>query len=144
MTLRFDKLGVVIAAIVAYAAFLAPFATFRANRIVPGQARSILEALPPALGMLLLAIVIAGGIVALLRTPLATRLAASVVVLVALAILIGVTGAFLTPAGNTFARVAPASGFWLLIFAFTLLLADVLTRLNLSPWARVGVLILAA
>ncbi|MBZ9990106.1 ABC transporter permease [Mesorhizobium sp. BH1-1-5] len=144
MTLRFDKLGVVIAAIVAYAAFLAPFATFRANRIVPGQARSILESLPPTLGMLLLAIAIAAAIVALLRTPLALRLAASVVALVALTILIGVAGGFLTPAGNTFARVAPASGFWLLIFAFTLLLADVLTRLNLSPWARVGVLVLAA
>ncbi|TGV68260.1 ABC transporter permease, partial [Mesorhizobium sp. M00.F.Ca.ET.158.01.1.1] len=40
MSPRFDKLGVVIAALAAYAAFLAPFATFRANRIVPGQARS--------------------------------------------------------------------------------------------------------
>ena len=144
MTLRFDKLGVVIAAIVAYGAFLAPFATFRANRIVPGQARAILEALPPTLGMLLLAIVIAGGVVALLKTPLTLRLAASIVALVALTLLIGVAGGFLTPAGNTFARVAPASGFWLLIFAFTLLLADVLTRLNLSPWSRVGVLIIAA
>ncbi|MDX8446621.1 ABC transporter permease [Mesorhizobium captivum] len=143
MTLRFDKLGVVIAVIVAYAAFVAPFATFRANRIVPGQARSILEALPPTLGALLLAIVIAGGIVALLRTSLILRLVASMIALVALAILIGTAGGFLTPAGNTFARVAPASGFWLLIFAFTLLLADVLTRLNLSPWARVGVLIVA-
>ncbi|TIS47646.1 ABC transporter permease [Mesorhizobium sp.] len=144
MTLRFDKLGVVIAVIVTYAAFVAPFATFRANRIVPGQARSILEALPPTLGALLLAIVIAGGIVALLRTSLILRLVASMIALVALAILIGTAGGFLTPAGNTFARVAPASGFWLLIFAFTLLLADVLTRLNLSPWARVGVLIVAA
>jgi len=144
MTIRFDKLGVVIAAIVAYAALAAPFATFRANRIVPGQARSILEALPPALGMLLLAIVIAAAVVALLRTPLILRLAASIIVLVALSVLIGVAGGFLTPAGNTFARVAPASGFWLLIFAFTLVLADVLTRLDLSPWARVGVLVLAA
>jgi len=144
VSIRFDKLGVVIAAIVAYAAFAAPFATFRANRIVPGQGRTILEALPPMLGALLLAILIAGGIVALLRTPLALRLAASVVALVALAILIGTAGAFLTPAGNTFARVAPASGFWLLIFASTLLLADVLTRLDLSPWARVGVLGVAA
>ncbi|WFP74422.1 ABC transporter permease [Mesorhizobium sp. WSM4906] len=141
---RFDKLGVVIALIVAYAAFAAPFATFRANRIVPGQARSILEALPSTLGVLLLAILLVGGIVALLRTPLLLRLAASVVALVALAVLIGVAGGFLTPAGNTFARVAPASGFWLLIFAFTLLLADVLTRLNLSPLARVGVLAVAA
>ncbi|CDX31999.1 putative transporter subunit: permease component of ABC superfamily [Mesorhizobium sp. ORS 3359] len=144
MTIRFDKLGVVIAAIVAYAALAAPFATFRANRIVPGQARSILEALPPALGMVLLAMVIAAAIVALLRTPLILRLAVSVVALVALSVLIGTAGGFLTPAGNTFARVAPASGFWLLIFAFTLLLADVLTRLNLSPWSRLGVLVLAA
>ncbi|MDG4895474.1 ABC transporter permease [Mesorhizobium sp. WSM4976] len=144
MIIRLDKLGVVIAAIVAYAALAAPFATFRANRIVPGQARSIIEALPPTLGTLLLAIVIAGAVIALLRTTLILRLAASIIVLVALAILIGVAGGFLTPAGNTFARVSPASGFWLLIFAFTLLLADVLTRLNLSPWARVGVLVLAA
>ncbi|MBZ9722882.1 ABC transporter permease [Mesorhizobium sp. CO1-1-11] len=144
MTPRFDKLGVVIAALAAYAAFLAPFATFRANRIVPGQARSIVEALPQAIGPLLLAIIVAAAIIALLKTPLVLRLAASIVTLVALALLIGVAGTFLTPAGNTFARVSPASGFWILIFAFTLLLADVLTRLNLSPSARVGVLVVAA
>lgn len=144
MTLRFDKLGIVIAAIVAYAAFFASFATFRANRIVPGEARSIFEALPPTIGPLLLAIVVVAAIVALLKTPLVLRLAASVVALVALAILIGVAGTFLTPVGNTFARISPASGFWLLIFAFTLLLADVLTRLNLSPLARIGVLVIAA
>ncbi|MFK0688775.1 ABC transporter permease [Mesorhizobium sp. IMUNJ 23033] len=142
--IRFDKLGVVIAAIATYAALVAPFATFRANRIVPGEARSILEALPTAVGPLLLAIVIVGALIALLKTPLVLRLAASVVALAALAILIGIAGSFLTPAGNTFARISPASGFWLLIFAFTLLLADVLTRLNLSPWARVGVLVVAA
>lgn len=144
MTLRFDKLGVVIAAIVAYAAFFASFATFRANRIVPGEARSIFEALPPTIGPLLLAIVVVAAIIALLKTPLVLRLAASVGALAALAILIGVAGTFLTPAGNTFARISPASGFWLLIFAFTLLLADVLTRLNLSPLARIGVLVIAA
>jgi osmoprotectant transport system permease protein len=134
---------VVIAAIAAYAAFLAPFATFRANRIVPGQARSILEALPATAGPLLMAIVIVAALIALFRTPLVPRLAASVVALAALALLVGVAGTFLTPAGNTFARVSPASGFWVLIFAFTLLLADVLTRLNLSPWARVAVLVAA-
>jgi osmoprotectant transport system permease protein len=144
MTLRLDKLGVVIAAIAAYAALFAPFATFRANRIVPGEARSILEALPATTGPLLLAIIVIAAIVALLKTPLVLRLAASVIALAALAVLIGVAGTFLTPAGNTFARISPASGFWLLIFAFTLLLADVLTRLNLSPWARVGVLVVAA
>ncbi|TRC92246.1 ABC transporter permease [Mesorhizobium sp. WSM4303] len=143
MNIRFDKLGIVIAAIVAYAAFFASFATFRANRIVPGEARSIFEALPPTIGPLLLAIVVVAAIIALLKTPLLLRLAASVVALAALAILIGVAGTFLTPAGNTFARISPASGLWLLIFAFTLLLADVLTRLNLSPLGRVGVLVIA-
>jgi osmoprotectant transport system permease protein len=144
MNLRLDKLGIVIAAIVAYAAFFASFATFRANRIVPGEARSILDALPPTIGPLLLAIVVVAAIIALLKTPLVLRLAASAAALAALAILVGVAGTFLTPAGNTFARISPASGFWLLIFAFTLLLADVLTRLNLSPLARVGVLVIAA
>ncbi|RUZ25329.1 MULTISPECIES: ABC transporter permease [unclassified Mesorhizobium] len=144
MNIRFDKLGVVIAAISAYAAFAAPFATFRANRIVPGQARSILEALPAITGTLLLVIVVAAALIALFKTLLALRLAASVVALAALALLIGVAGTFLTPEGNTFARVSPASGFWILIFAFTLLLADVLTRLNLSPLARVGVLAVSA
>ena len=144
MNIRFDKLGVVIAAIAAYAAFLAPFATFRANRIVPGQARSILEALPATTGWLLLAIIVAAALIALFRTPLVLRLAAGVVALAALALLIGVAGTFLTPAGNTFARVSPAYGFWILIFAFALVLADVLTRLNLSPLARVGVLVVAA
>ncbi|ADV13579.1 ABC transporter permease [Mesorhizobium ciceri] len=144
MNIRFDKLGVIIAAISAYAAFAAPFATFRANRIVPGQARSILEALPAITGTLLLVIVVAAALIALFKTLLALRLAASVVALAALALLIGVAGTFLTPEGNTFARVSPASGFWILIFAFTLLLADVLTRLNLSPLARVGVLAVSA
>lgn len=144
MTVRFDKLGVVIAAIVAYAAFAAPFATFRANRIVPGEARSILDSLPATVGPLLLAILFIAAIIALLKTPLVLRLAASVIALAALAILIGVAGSFLMPEGNTFARISPASGFWLLIFAFTLLLADVLTRLNLSPWARLGGLVIAA
>ncbi|AMX99960.1 ABC transporter permease [Mesorhizobium ciceri] len=144
MNIRFDKLGVVIAAISAYAAFAAPFATFRANRIVPGQARSILEALPATTGTLLLVMIVAAALIALFKTPFALRLAASVVALAALALLIGVAGTFLTPEGNTFARVSPASGFWILIFAFTLLLADVLTRLNLSPLARVGVLAVSA
>jgi len=36
LAVRLDKLGVVIAAIAAHGAFFAPFATFRANRIIAG------------------------------------------------------------------------------------------------------------
>jgi len=36
MRIRFDKLGVLIAVLLGVGTLLAPFATFRANRIVPG------------------------------------------------------------------------------------------------------------
>ncbi|MCK9549541.1 ABC transporter permease [Aquamicrobium sp.] len=144
MGIRFDKLGVVIAAIAAYACLAAPFATIRANRIVPGEARSMLEALPPFAGWALMAIVTVAALIALLRTPLMLRLGASLTALTALVVLVGVAGSFLMPQDNTYARVSPAHGFWLLVFAFALLLADVLTRLALSPWARLLTLAVAA
>ena len=141
--IRFDKLGAIIAAIALYASLAAPFATLRANRIAPGEARMLLEALPPLAGWALLAAIMAATLIALVRTPLWPRLAASLAVLILLAVLIGTAGAHLTPQGDSYARVSPAYGFWLLVFAFMLLLADVLTRLALSPWARIAALVAA-
>lgn len=140
MTIRADKLGVVIAAILAYGAAVAPFATVRANRIVPGEGRTILEALPSWAGILLLSVITAAGVVALLKTPALARLGAAVAALIALTVLVGLAAVHLTPPENIYARVSPASGFWLLLFAFALLAADALTRLQLSPWARIGAL----
>ena len=140
MIVRADKLGVVIAAILVYGAAVAPFATFRANRIVPGEGRTILEALPAWAGIWLLAVIAIAGIVALLRTPAPARLGAAAAALVALTVLVGLAALHLTPADNAYARVAPASGFWLLLFALVLLAADALTRLNLSPLARIAAL----
>ncbi len=134
--LPFDKLGVIIAALAVYGAFLAPFATLRANRIVQGETRAILEALPPLLGYGLLFVLISGAAIALLKTAAAVRMAASVAVLVALALLIGVSADHLMPADNAYARISPASGFWILIFAFALLIADALTRLSPGPGVR--------
>ncbi|MCA1492098.1 ABC transporter permease [Ensifer sp. NBAIM29] len=134
--LALDKLGVIIAALAVYGAFLAPFATFRANRIVQGETRAILEALPPLLGYGLLFVLIAGAAIALLKTPAAVRMAAAVAVLVALALLIGISADHLMPADNAYARISPASGFWILIFAFALLIADALTRLAPGPGIR--------
>lgn len=142
--IRFDKLGVVVAALAAYGALIAPFATFRANRIVAGEARSMLEALPSPSGPILMAIIMGAAVVALVKTPLGLRLGASAIALAALAVQIGTAGYYLTPEGNSFARISPASGFWILIFAFTLLLADCLTRLRLSPIGRLAVLVSAA
>lgn len=140
MTFRIDKLGVVIAALLAYGAFLAPFANFRANRIVPGEARGILEALPAGLGAALLGFAVIAIVVVVLKTPTVFRLLLGLAALLALAILVGLSAGHLTPPENTYARVSPASGFWLLSFAFALLTADALARLRLSPLARVALL----
>lgn len=140
MRLKIDKLGVVIAALLAYGAFLAPFAQFRANRIVPGEARSILEALPAGLGAGLLAFVVISVILVVLKTPTIVRLVLGLVALLVLAVLIGLSAGHLTPPENTYARVSPASGFCLLSFAFSLVMADALARLKLSPFARVALL----
>ncbi|MGB3815899.1 MAG: ABC transporter permease [Shinella sp.] len=144
MTVRIDKLGVVIAALLAYGAFLAPFANFRANRIVPGEARSILEALPSGFGTALVAFAAIAIVLIVLKTPTAFRLVLGLVALLLLAILIGLSAGHLTPPDNTYARVSPASGFWLTSFAFALLTADALARLNPPPLARVALLAAAA
>ncbi|MCJ8055620.1 ABC transporter permease [Shinella curvata] len=144
MRFRIDKLGVVIAALLAYGAFLAPFANFRANRIVPGEPRAILDALPAGLGTALLIFIAIALVFVVLKTPTLLRLLLGLAALSVLAILIGLSASHLTPPENTYARVSPASGFWLTSFAFALLTADALARLRLSPFARVTLLAAAA
>ncbi|WP_331375905.1 ABC transporter permease [Sinorhizobium chiapasense] len=133
---RVDKLGVVIAALAVYGALLAPFATFRANRIVQGDAKAILEALPPSLGYTLLALVALAAAIAFFKTPNLVRMAVAFAALVALGVLIGTAANHLTPPENTYARVSPASGFWVMVFALSLLVADALTRMNPGPVIR--------
>ncbi|WP_242218266.1 ABC transporter permease [Shinella zoogloeoides] len=140
MTVRIDKLGVVIAVLLAYGAYLVPFANFRANRIVPGEARSILDALPFGLGMALLAFIAVSIVLIVLKTPTMLRLLLGLAALSALAVLIGLSAGHLTPPENTYARVSPASGFWLASFAFALLTADALARLKPPPLVRVALL----
>lgn len=134
-----DKLGVFIAGLGTIAAFL-PLAAFRANRIVVGEGRTILSALP-GWEAAALALVLAAGIgIALFRTPTPWRLAASFVVLAVLSVTVGHAASYLTPEGDKLARVSPGTGFWLLVFAFALLAADSFARLKLRPWPRLAVL----
>src|SRR5687767_12887296 len=135
-----DKLGVLIAAIASSGA-IASFAAFRANRIVLGEGRSILDSLPAYEAIFLSFVIVATILVALFRTPAALRLFASLVALTALLIFIGRAGTYLTPPGDSLARVSPATGFWLMLFGFALLAADALTRLKLKPLARIGILL---
>jgi osmoprotectant transport system permease protein len=143
MSFRIDKLGAVIAVLAAWGLLAAPFATARANRIVPGEAVAATAALPGwASTVLILAIAAAAAVALLVKAP-TLRLIAGVGALLVLALLIGLAGAHLTPPDNNLARVSPAYGFWLLVFAFSLLAADALTRLAPPPSVRIAALALA-
>lgn len=138
-----DKLGVLIAAI-AGAGSVASFAAFRANRIVLGEGRSILASLP-AYEAIALSVVVAGAIlITVFRTSLKLRFFASLAAIAALAVFIGRAASYLTPEGDTLARVSPGAGFWLMLFAFALLAADALARLRLPPLLRLAMLGLVA
>jgi osmoprotectant transport system permease protein len=139
-----DKLGVLIALIVAVGWVLLPFATFKPNRILLGEARIVFDALPWA-GAVLLSVVVAASLPMIFyRTPVLWRLAVSLIALAVLLILVGQTAPHLTPPGDRLARVSPGAGFWVLAFGYLLLAADALTRLHLPPWGRIGALVLAA
>jgi osmoprotectant transport system permease protein len=135
-----DRLGSMVAVLVAVALYAAPFVTYRANRIAAGATRSIFEALPPVMAFALVGTALSVALVAtFVRRPI-VRLAAASVGLAVVVPAVGLSAGYVTPAGNTFARVSPALGFWLLGLAFGLLVADALTRLRLGPWARLGAL----
>lgn len=141
--LRFDKLGVIIAGLVLVGTLALPFVIARPNRIVPGAPLSIGAALPLLEAVLVYGLVAGAGLVALLRSANAWRLGSSALALAGLCVMLGVAAAHLTPAGNSVARMAPGAGFWLLVFAFALVLADALIRLRLAPVWRIAVLVLA-
>lgn len=76
----------------------------------------------------------------LLSLPIVLRLAVSLIGLVAVAIVAGLAATTLTPDNNSYARVSPASGFWLLLTAFLLLATDAVARLQPKPLLRVVML----
>ena len=142
LTFRIDKLGVLIVVLAIYGV-LSPFATLKANRIVPGEGFDILEALPGGFGRLMLLAVVGGAAMALLRREALWRLLSASVVLAALFACVGLAATYLTPADNSYARVSPASGFWILLFTFSLLATDGISRMNPRPSVRLLFLALA-
>ena len=142
-SLGLDKLGVVVAALIGVGA-ASPFAVFRVNRIVAGEAKRFFEALPPLAAALFALVVLAAAAVALVKTSASVRLATAIVFTVAIAGLVGVAPGHLTPIGDRYARVAPGAGFWILAFAGSILFADAVVRLKLGPLARILALALGA
>jgi len=139
-----DRLGILVAVLIGAALFACPFVTYRANRIVAGEPRMLLDALPPVFAAGTTAVVLGVALAAvILRRPI-LRLAAAALGLAVVVPAVGLTAPFLTPPENTFARVSPALGFWLLSLALGLLVADSLTRLRFGPWARLVALAVTA
>lgn len=139
---RVDTLGLVFA-VLTVAGFLLPFATFRANRIVQGEPRFLFDAMSMPTAALLVAVTAASVVIGLLFAGRTLRLAASLLALAALLVAIGLAASYLSPDGNNYARVSPASGFWLLLFAGALSVADSLVRLRVRPLSRIGLLAMA-
>ncbi|CAH1689376.1 Osmoprotectant transport system permease protein [Hyphomicrobiales bacterium] len=141
--LSFDRLGIVIALFLVLAVWPAPFVTVRANRIASGQAFTVFEALPwLGVAALLSAVLVAAAVALFVQRPW-LRLAAAALGLLVLLPAVGFAATGLTPPGNSFARISPALGFWLLSLGLALLMADSITRLHFSPQARVAALALA-
>jgi len=142
-TPRFDRLGVVIAILVAGSLAL-PFVTFRPTRIAAGTGLRLFDALP-TMGAVAVAAALVAALVAAMasRRPL-FRLALGALALAALALGAGAAGAHLTPTDNPYARIAPASGFWLGLFATAMLMTDAMVRLKLGPLGRLVALVITA
>ena len=113
-----------------------PFVQFRANRIVGGEGLSLPDALGPW-GWAAAALVVA-VLLALSRVPPRAALVAATCGLLAVTLSAGAAAGALVPEGDRIARVSLGAGFWLLLAAFALALADALSRLALRPawrWA---------
>lgn len=133
---RPDRLGVVVAALVLFGLYAQPFALVRANRIVAPQSRAIWESLPAWEATLSICGLTAAALFLLLPARAIWRLGAVVPAVILLAVTIGNAASHLSPVGNTYARISPGGGFWILLGAWLVGLADGMVRLRLSPSSR--------
>lgn len=146
MTYSLSRTGLLFAA-VGFVGLALPFVQSKPNRILPGEGLRLAEALAQPYGWglsLLLALILAATILG--GNPAERRLGVSVAALIALVFSLGAAASHLTPPDNNLVRVSPGSGFWLLLLAFTLMLADALSHLRCGltiQWARLaGVIVL--
>ena len=143
---RIDPLGALLAVLAAIALAALPFVVFKANRIVPGEPRSLFEVLGYATAFSFYTVLAATAFVALRVRHSGWRLASGLLALAVVVVGLGIASHALTPANNRVVRVAPGGAFWILVIALGLLAADALTRLKLGPlWRLVWLaLVLAA
>jgi len=134
---RFDPLGALLTALAGIAVLALPFVLFKANRIMPGVPRGLVESAGWTWGVAAYGMLTCAGAVALwVRSP-RWRLVVALVGTVIVALAVAAAAQHLTPEGNRVVRVAPGGAFWIVLFALGLLATDALTRLALRPSAKV-------
>lgn len=139
-----DRLGTLLTLGGVAALSFLPFVVFKANRILPGDARSLLQILPMWAVFAFYTIMVLVAVTALGVVSARIRLAVALIGVAALALTIGATGDALTPVGNKVVRVSPGTGFWVLLLCMGLMATDAITRLRPGPGIRVLFLALFA
>ncbi|AOI94539.1 ABC transporter permease [Burkholderia sp. LA-2-3-30-S1-D2] len=138
-----DKVGILIGVLTIVAVVGMPFMVLRPNRIAAGTGLSAFAALPAMQGAALAALWVVGAIWAMTGSRPAWRLAAGCTWLATLAYAVGAAATHVVAPDDVLARVSPAAGVWLLLFAWTVLVADALARLAFGPWRRLVALVVA-
>ena len=139
-----DRLGALLSLVGLAALIGLPFVIFKANRIVPGSPRSLVQIFPlwEVLAFYSILMLVAGT--AIKTVSARVRLAAALIGVAAVTLAIGAAGDVLTPLGNKVVRVSPGASFWVLLVCLGLLATDAITRLRPGPGVRVLFLVLFA
>lgn len=137
---RVDKVGCLVALLVAVALAVQPFVTFRANRIVAGHELRLGDVFTAWQAGALYALAVASAGFALSCTRPAWRFAVGAALLLGLGVAIGLAPGRLVTADVPLARVSPASGVWTLAFAYAVLVVDAAAKRGLGPLARLAML----
>jgi osmoprotectant transport system permease protein len=134
---RLDRLGALLTAAGALALLTLPFVVFKANRIVPGDPRTLVQVLPAWAAFGCYALLLAVALIALAVGDARVRLVAALAGVVVVALAAAAAGNALTPPGNRVVRIAPGAAWWVLMVSLGLLATDAATRMRPGPALRV-------
>jgi osmoprotectant transport system permease protein len=140
---RPDLPGMVFGSVALLALFGLPFVIEKANRIVPGVALPLSQALSGGALLLLMAACAVPLLYAALTRRAALRGLAAAVAVVAIAYTLGAAATALSPLDNHVVRIAPGVGCWLALAAAALLVIDAVAQLQLPALRRLVLLALA-
>jgi osmoprotectant transport system permease protein len=139
---RVDRLGTLLVGIGLAALVWLPFVIFKSNRIVPGDPRGMLEAVPLWTAAACQAALLLAAVTAVAVGNARLRLAAALIAVGVLALTLATAGNALTPPGNKVVRIAAGPAFWVLLLCLGLMATDAITRLRPGPWLRVLFLVI--